>query len=63
MREYSGRLEREIFSEDGLDEGVEFRDASEEKMFFSRNVFGEPRGVSGFPERKEVCVDVLVLVL
>ena len=46
-----------------MEEGVEFHKASEENIVFSRNVFGERRGVSEFSERIEFWVYVAVLVL
>ena len=53
----------EIFNDEDLEEGVEFREASEEKIEFCRNGFGEPKGAFAFSERKEVCQDRTALVL
>ena len=54
MREYSRRSEKEVFSEDELEELAEVRAEGEEKIVCSEIVFGELR---------EFCVDVGVFVL
>ena len=54
LSEYSEKSAQEIFSDEELEEGVEFRDAIEDNIINSNNVFGE---------RREFCVDVGVFVL
>ena len=55
MREYSVRLEREIFNEDGLEEPAEFRETCDEKNIFSKNVLGELRCFCVVSELIKVC--------